>query len=152
MYVPLDDGRRVEGDRTARMVYHGINRGRRTMATPIEQLEAMNTLSENWDGYGAATPIPEAIELAKDFVQLLSKLQRRSQSFDIFVSPGRDGGVLVEWSDVESEHELEINADGTLGFLHTDKLTGVMKSEKFSYGRFAIPAGLFSTVGLLVSA
>ncbi len=117
------------------------------MATPIEQLEAMKSLPENWDGYGAAVPIPEAIELAKDFVQLLSKLQSRAFSSDIFVTPGRDGGALVEWSDSESEHELEINADGTLGFLHIDKLTGVMKSEKFSSGRFAIPPGLLSTVG-----
>ena len=33
------------------------------MATPVEQLDLMLNLTENWDGYGAAPPVPEVIEL-----------------------------------------------------------------------------------------
>ncbi len=116
------------------------------MATPIEQLEAMKSLPENWDGYGAATPIPEAIELAKDFVGLLESLPGSESIPTIFVSPGRDGGVLVEWDDASYEHELEINFDGSIGFLHTEKATQVITSQKFRAGRFAIPTGFFSQV------
>lgn len=123
------------------------------MATPLEQLDAMRNLEENWDGYGAAVPVPEAIELAKEFVGLLASLRGGTDALaGVFVSPGRDGGVLIEWDDASSEHELEINPDGSLGFLHTDKLTQVMKSETFRSGRFAIPRGLLSAVGQLVSA
>jgi hypothetical protein len=35
---------------------------------PIEQLEAMRNLVENWDGYGAASPTATAIDLALEFV------------------------------------------------------------------------------------
>ncbi len=34
------------------------------MATMIEQLEAMRRLAENWDGYGAAAPRSDVIDLA----------------------------------------------------------------------------------------
>ncbi len=123
------------------------------MATPLEQLDAMRNLQENWDGYGAAVPVPEAIDLAKEFVTLLASLRLGLEPHkDVFVSPGRDGSVLIEWDDAHTEHELEINPDGSLGFLHTDKLTQEMRSEKFTSGRFAIPSGLLSTVGQLVAA
>lgn len=36
------------------------------MATPIEQLQAMRSLEENWNGYGAAAPSATAIDLAQE--------------------------------------------------------------------------------------
>lgn len=38
------------------------------MATPIERLQAMRSLIENWDGYGAAAPAATSIDLAQKFV------------------------------------------------------------------------------------
>lgn len=101
------------------------------MATPIEQLDAMKGLPENWDGYGAAVPIPEAIELAKDFVGRLMTNEKRSCCRGIFVAPGRDGGVQIEWTDATYDHELEINPDGSVGLLHVDRATGTMDEERF---------------------
>lgn len=101
------------------------------MATPIEQLDAMKGLPENWDGYGAAVPIPEAIELAKDFVRRLITNTKRSGSYGVFVAPGRDGGVQIEWTDATYDHELEINPDGSIGMLHVDRTTGAMDEERF---------------------
>jgi hypothetical protein len=39
------------------------------MSRAIEQLEAMRHLGENWDGYGAARPRAEAIDLAIEFLR-----------------------------------------------------------------------------------
>lgn len=117
------------------------------MATLIEQLDAMRNLRENWDGYGAAVLIPEAIDLAKEFVRLLTSLRGGANPLaGVFVSPGRDGGVLIEWDDPNAEHELEINPDGSVGLLHADKLTQAMTSETFRPGPYAIPPGLLSAV------
>jgi hypothetical protein len=122
------------------------------MPTLCEQLDAMRNLEENWDGYGAAVLVPEAIDLAKEFVGLLASLRGGRTMEGVSVSPGRDGGVLIEWDDADFEHELEINPDGSLGFLHEAKVTQVTKSETFRSGRFAIPRGLLSAVGQLVPA
>ena len=46
------------------------------MATAIEQLEAMRRLGENWDGYGGASPRPEAIVLAQAFVGFIEAAMR----------------------------------------------------------------------------
>jgi hypothetical protein len=110
------------------------------MATLTEQLHAMLTLKSNWDGYNAHPPLPEVIEVAKEFVGVLhALLGRRGDETNMFVSPGRDGGVLVEWDDEGAEYEMEINLDGSFGFLREDKLTGVMTEETFRAGRFAVP-------------
>jgi len=100
------------------------------MATLFEQLDSMRQLGENWDGYKAATPLPEAIDLAKEFVDFLTTRHGGEFSeLEMFVTPSRDGGVLVEWNDLHNEHELEINPDGSLGFLHTDKVTGQLSVQ-----------------------
>lgn len=113
------------------------------MATLTEQLDAMLTLKSNWDGYNADPPLPEVIEVAKEFVGVLhALLGRGGDETNMFVAPGRDGGVLVEWADEAAEYEMEINLDGSFGFLREDKLTGEMTEEKFRAGRFAVPAAL----------
>jgi hypothetical protein len=47
------------------------------MATPIEQLEAMRRLEENWDGYGAAAPQASVIDLAQEFTGLIEAMLRK---------------------------------------------------------------------------
>lgn len=110
------------------------------MATPIEQLEAMRRLSANWDGYGAAPPQSEVIHLAQAFVGLVEALRRASAQSEaaLHVNPTRIGGVLIEWEDRLMEHEVEINPDGSLGFLHLNKTTGEIETRKFSSGGLAV--------------
>ena len=104
------------------------------MATPIEQLEAMRTLGENWDGYGGAAPDAKAIDLARAFVELIEGFRRGLEPNGnmLHVSPTRTGGVLVEWEERLREHEVEISPDGSISFLHVTKDTGEMKCRRFS--------------------
>jgi hypothetical protein len=105
------------------------------MTTLIEQLEAMRTLAENWDGYGAASPSPAAIELATEFVGLLEALNKVTSKLSTSnVSPARNGGVLIEWEDATRQHEVEINPDASISFLHLDKVNGQIETHKFSSG------------------
>jgi hypothetical protein len=101
------------------------------MATPLEQLDAMRGLAPNWDGYNADPPAGHVLDVAKEFVALLTTIRPDAAARGVYVTPGRAGGVLVEWSDPTAEHELEIEADGTWGFLHTDRATGAMTERRF---------------------
>jgi hypothetical protein len=110
------------------------------MATPFEQLEAMRCLGENWDGDRGAAPRPEVINLAQDFVSLIEAVRRVSgpNGETLHVSPTRTGGVLIEWEDRLMEHEIEINPDGSIGFLHLNKTTREIETRKFSSGGSAV--------------
>ena len=44
------------------------------MAIPSEQLQAMHGLAADWDGYGAAAPQANAIDLAQEFVELIEAM------------------------------------------------------------------------------
>ena len=123
------------------------------MATLTEQLDLMLTLQSNWDGYNADPIVPEVVEVAKEFVGVLhALLGRGGDEANMFVCPGRDGGVMVEWDDDGAEYEMDINTDGSFGFLREDKLTGVMTTEKFRAGRFAVPAALLRQFRSLAAA
>jgi hypothetical protein len=106
------------------------------VSTPIEQLQAMRSLAENWDGYGAASPAATAIDLAQEFVGLIeAMLKKNTSSIGVLhVSPTRTGGILIEWEDRAMQHEVEINPDRSIGFLHLDKVTGQIETRKFSAG------------------
>ena len=106
------------------------------MATAIEQLRAMHGLADNWDGYGAAAPQPNALELAQEFVGFIEAMLRHNGTAAtvLHVSPTRVGGVLIDWQDPAREHEIEIDPDGSIGFLHLDKGTGQIETRKFSPG------------------
>jgi hypothetical protein len=107
------------------------------MATPIEQLQAMRRLVENWDGYNAAAPSATAIDLAQEFVGLIETMWKKStpNSCLLHVSPTRIGGVLIEWEDRAIQHEIEISPDRSINFLHLDKTTGQIETRKFSAHR-----------------
>jgi hypothetical protein len=106
------------------------------MATPIEQLEAMRNLRENWDGYGAAAPFATVIDLAQEFVSLVETMLKKntSNSCVLHVNPTRTGGILIEWEDRDMQHEVEISPDRSIGFLHLDKTNGQIETRKFSAG------------------
>jgi len=122
------------------------------MATPIEQLELMKTLQPNWDGYNADPPNHDVLESAKEFVRLLMALHPKHSFEGMFVSPGRAGGVLVEWSDALTDHELEIEKDGSWGFLHTERSTGKMVERRFRPGNQAIHPGVLREIRELAAA
>ncbi|WP_171474382.1 hypothetical protein [Frigoriglobus tundricola] len=75
------------------------------------------------NSYHAECVCPEVLELAKESVGLLTAFRGADPLWAIHVSPGRAGGVLIEWADARSEHELELEPDGTWGFLHTERVT-----------------------------
>ena len=110
------------------------------MATANEQLLAMRRLGENWDGYGAAAPQPSAIELAQELAGLIAAMLSKTttDSCVLHVSPTRIGGVLIEWEDPSMQHEVEINPDRSIGFIHLNKLTGYIDTRKFSPGTLAV--------------
>lgn len=123
------------------------------MATLTEQLDLMLTLTPNWDGYNADPIQPEVVEVAKEFVGVLhALLGRGGDESGMFVTPGRDGGVVVEWEDANSEYEMNFDPDGALEFLEEDKLTGVMATERFEPGRTAVPAALLRRFRTMAAA
>ncbi len=101
------------------------------MAEPIEQLEAMRRLGENWDGYGAAAPQAKIIDLAQEFIGLLDAMLARSSAApaEFHVSPTRVGGVLIDWENDVVGHEMELSPDGSIGFLHHNKATGAIATR-----------------------
>jgi hypothetical protein len=106
------------------------------MTTAKEQLQALRSVPENWDGYGAAAPLANVVDLADEFVAFIDAVLRKSASGpgSLQASPTRVGGVLIEWEDGTMEHEVEINPDGSMGFLHTNKTTGQIAARKISPG------------------
>lgn len=110
------------------------------MATLVEQLEAMRALNENWDGYGAAAPEGVVLDLAREFVRLIEALLRRRGAFpgNLYASPTRTGGVLIEWEDGGTEHEVEINPDQSFSFLHLNKTTGHVETRKLAANAQAV--------------
>ncbi|HYH68753.1 MAG TPA: hypothetical protein VD866_28935 [Urbifossiella sp.] len=111
------------------------------MATLLEQLEGLRTLRPNWDGYNADAPIPEILELARDFVAFFDGFPLAAGRV-IQVYATRVGGVQFEWEDERFERELELNPDGSIAMLHVNRATGAMKEERFEPGRGAISPGL----------
>jgi hypothetical protein len=106
------------------------------VASPNEQLEAMRRLAENWDGYGAAVPSATVVDLAEGLMALVEMMLKRvsKDSPPLHVSPTRNGGILIEWEERAMQHEIEINPDRSIGFLHLDKTTGQIETRKFTSG------------------
>jgi hypothetical protein len=125
------------------------------MATPIEQLEAMRRLGENWDGYGAAAPQANVIDLAQEFTGLIDAMLRRSAADPgvLHVNPTRVGGILIDWEDRSMQHEVELNPDCSIGFLHLNKATGDIQTRKFCPGAQAVvDPGLLQELRQLLAA
>ena len=104
------------------------------MATALEQLESMKCLQENWDGYDAAVPQPDIVDLAKGIAGLIDATLRKSTTGpqSLQVTPTRIGGILIEWEDTAAEHEIDVGPDASLGFLHRDKATGDIVTRMIS--------------------
>lgn len=89
------------------------------MPTVVEQLEAMRSVPENWDGYGGAAPQSAAIEAALRF---LRPLLADGALPEPYVTPTPAGGVLLVWQ--QGPHQLEVAIrDGDRGsFVYLDQV------------------------------
>jgi hypothetical protein len=125
------------------------------MPTTLDQLQAMRDLPENWDGYGAASPQPGVLDLAREFAGFLEVALRKSAASpcELQVSPTRVGGVLIQWETPAMEHEIDITPDHGFGFLHLDKATGQITTRKLSPdGRTVVDPGLLQELRQLLAA
>jgi hypothetical protein len=125
------------------------------MATPIEQLEAMRQLGENWDGYGAAAPQANLIDLAQEFTGLIEAMLSKSTAGAgmLHVCPTRVGGILLDWEDHSMQHEVELSPDYSIGFLHLNKATGSIQTRKVSpAAQTAVDPGLLQELRQLLAA
>jgi hypothetical protein len=124
------------------------------MSDVNRQLEAMRGLSENWDGYGASAPRAWVIGVAQEFVHFLqAALGRSANGNELHASPTRLGGVLIEWADSASEHEVDINPDGSISFLHCQKSSGEITSRRFSPGdQSVLDPGLLQELRQMIAA
>jgi hypothetical protein len=124
------------------------------MATPIDQLDAMRKLRENWDGYGAAAPQGNLIDLAQEFISLIEAMLRKSTAEPglLHVSPTRIGGILIDWEDRSMQHEMELNPDSSIGFLHLNKTAGSIQSRKVTPGaQVVVDPGLLQELRQLLA-
>jgi len=115
----------------------------------------MRGLPENWDGYGAAAPVANAVDLAQAFAAFLERALARpgSEAPFLHVNPTRIGGVLIEWEDPEAEHELEINPDQCISFLHHQKASGQITTRRFTPGGLrVVDPGLLQELRQLLAA
>jgi hypothetical protein len=73
------------------------------------------------------------IDLAKEFTGLIEAMLRKSVTEPgvLHVSPTRVGGILIDWEDRSMQHEVELNPDCSIGFLHLNKATGCIQSSLF---------------------
>lgn len=119
----------------------------------VNQLDALRNLSENWDGYHAAAPHVQAIDLAQELAGLIECLLRRNHADPVMhVSPTRAGGVLLEWQAGPVEHEIEIGADGSVGFLHRHASTGAIHTRRFAPEPGVVQAGFLQELRQLLAA
>ena len=117
------------------------------MTPPDVQLGLMLNLEPNWDGYGADRIDPAVVEVAQEFVRLLMALRG---SDNLFVSPGRDGGVGIEWTSSARRFDLDLNPDGSMELLTENISTGAFETEVLVPGRFVIPAKLLRSLHLSI--
>jgi hypothetical protein len=125
------------------------------MTTPIEQLQAIRSIRENWDGYGAAAPQADIIDFAQEFASLIEAMLRTSSINPsvLHMSPTRVGGILVEWEDPSAQHEVDIAPDRSISFLHLNKATGQIETRKLSPGSLTvIHPGLLQELRQLLAA
>jgi len=97
----------------------------------------------------------QVIDLAHEFTGLIEAVLSKSQvdPGTLHVSPTRIGGILIEWQDDAMEHEVELNPDCSVGFLHLHKATGEIQTRKFSPGTQAVvDPGLLHELRQLVAA
>jgi len=84
----------------------------------LERIRRVADLAKDWDSYGALPPSREALANSR---WILSKLEERLPEVEdlrpFALSPLADGGMQLEWERPGLSLELEINSDGSYGYL-----------------------------------
>jgi hypothetical protein len=94
-------------------------------------LDEFAGLDRDWDSYGADPISGTAIKVARGM--LILSADHIGRSFDPairpHVAPLADGGVQIEWRAGERALDVEIQADGTLGYLYVERFDGTQRDD-----------------------
>lgn len=75
----------------------------------IKKLDSFRMLKHNWDSHGAVQPDNSTVEKVVSLVKQLDE----DGVIPLFVAPGPNGEILLEFKAGDMEAELYINADGS---------------------------------------
>ena len=87
------------------------------LSDALEQLQAIATLPDGWDSYGAPAPDTDKVESAWSLLFCLCVNTDLPQPF---VNPTRNGGVQFEWEAGSRYFELELVDEGAAAYLYCD--------------------------------
>lgn len=82
----------------------------------IRSVQTLLNLSPDWDGYGSPPPSKEAADIA---FRLVSEVKENFRK-PAHVCPVGGGGIQLEWHVGEKDLEIEIESDGSVGYLAVD--------------------------------
>jgi hypothetical protein len=83
-------------------------------------LERIARLGADWDSYGSAPPSSEAVKAARRVIGTVYQealLSARNPALPYSVAPLSGGGVQLEWRGENKAIEIQVSADGGLGYL-----------------------------------
>ncbi len=83
-----------------------------------KQLQAIQSLPDGWDSYGAPTPDARLVAAAQSLIECLAQVPDLPQPH---VNPTRNGGAQFEWEAGERYFELEIVAEGEATYYWRDR-------------------------------
>jgi hypothetical protein len=140
-YVPRipDDPNRRDAERFAlacrprfdrQVAVRALDNGpARWLAEYLENsLNELLDLPEGWDGEGAE---PVALEAATGAVEVMAALIGEAMVAP-FVFPLPDGGLQLEWHAGEESIEIEIDKDGCVHVLETDRSGTIVFNEELA--------------------
>lgn len=86
----------------------------------LDRIDQLGWLESNWDSYGGEPPTAEATAAAASLVtavagKLFHEVGDRVRPYA--VAPLADGCIQLTWRGVSDEIEVEVGAQGTLGYL-----------------------------------
>jgi hypothetical protein len=90
----------------------------------LERLDALSALERGWDSYDAEPISSIALATARGLLILIAGEIRHhiSSPVRLHAMPLADGGVQLEWLTANASLEIEIQSDGTLGYLMAESV------------------------------
>lgn len=73
----------------------------------LNALGYLKSLEDNWNGYDATKPSPQAIAMAEHFVTYLFLTKEHAD----FIEPNGDGGLILKW--LRGDMRILLTIDGT---------------------------------------
>lgn len=91
-------------------------------------VEPLTKVTQNWDGYGGAKPNSESLQAS---LELLAELRDRLSIQAPYISPTRNGGVLLNWQVGTSELEIQLEGLVHISFVYEIDSREAPISEEF---------------------